>query len=296
MKFVQSLSFTETDQLVDLARCVEEVGFDGILLSDHLFYPEKLDSRYPYSPDGSPGFDGATEWPDPWPAIAAMAQVTERVFFTTAIYILPLRDPLGVAKAAATLSILSAGRFALGVGVGWMREEFDQFGLDFATRGRRTDEMIPLLRELWRGGMVEHHGEFFDFNRLQQSPAPAREIPIWIGGASPAALRRAGRLGDGWIGAGNSADQLPPIIETITGHRREAGREDRPFEVIAAIAEPPTAGAIERLEAAGVTALVHYPLAFSIGPGSTLQQKRDALKRYADEVIGSALSPAQLSR
>ncbi|MFQ5700032.1 MAG: LLM class F420-dependent oxidoreductase [Myxococcota bacterium] len=292
MRFVQSVSFTETDQLVDLARCIEEVGFDGILLSDHLFYPEQLCSRYPYSPDGNPGFDGATEWPDPWPAIAAMAQVTERVFFTTAIYILPLRDPLVVAKAAATLQILTGGRFALGVGVGWMREEFDQLGLDFATRGRRTDEMIPLLRALWKGGMVEHHGEFFDFDRLQQSPAPPCEIPIWVGGASPAALRRAGRLGDGWIGAGNTAAQIPPLLEEIARHRRQAGRDDRPFEVIAAITDPPTTDAIERLEAAGVTALVHYPLTFSLGPGSTLAQKRDALKRYADEVIASG-RPAQ---
>ena len=143
-----------------------------MLLSDHLFFPEKLRSRYPYSPDGKPGFDGETPFPEVWTSIAAMAAATTRLHFSTIIFVLPLRNPLEVAKTLGTLSLLSGGRVALGCGAGWIREEFDQLGVEFSTRGKRFDEMIDVMRALWRGGMVEHHGRFFDFDRLQMSPAP----------------------------------------------------------------------------------------------------------------------------
>ena len=200
MKFWQSLSFTETDQLVALSKICEEVGFHGALVSDHVFFPEKIDSKYPYSEDGSPPFTAETEWPEPWAAIAAMSTATTRLRFCTAVYLAPLRHPLLVAKAVGTAALLSGGRVALGVGAGWIEEEFRQLGQDFRTRGRRLDEMIEVLKKVWAGGMVEHHGEFTDFDRLQMSPAPREPIPIYVGGASPGALRRAARN-----------DQLEPL-------------------------------------------------------------------------------------
>jgi probable F420-dependent oxidoreductase len=286
MKFWQSVSFTETDQLTELARIAEEVGFDGILASDHLFYPEKLESAYPYSEDGHPGFTPDTPWPEPFAAIAAMSAVTRRIRFATMVYILPLRHPLVAAKAAATVAELSGGRLVLGVGAGWMKEEFDALGVDFATRGRRTDEMIEVLRALWAGGMVEHHGRDYDFERLQLCPAPAQPIPIYVGGVSPAALRRAARLGDGWLGSGNDPAEVPAILERLRALRREAGRESQPFDAVVPLTTVPGPDELRRLEDLGVTSTVSYPLSFTLGtPTSTLEAKRAALEAYAENVI-----------
>jgi len=216
LKFWQALSFTEPEQVVDLARVAEETGFDGVFLSDHLFHPVTLASPYPYSEDGSPPFTGDTPFPDCWSALGAVAAVTSRIMLSTAVYILPLRHPLEVAKACATLALLSGGRFALGVGTGWMREEFDQLGIDFKSRGRRMDEMIEVMRELWKGGEVEWHGEFFDFAPLRSSPeTPGGAIPVYTGGRSRGALQRAARLADGYMGAGDSEESAFELLDSL---------------------------------------------------------------------------------
>jgi probable F420-dependent oxidoreductase len=288
VKFWQSVSFTEPEQLVAIARLCEEAGFEGILVSDHLFYPEKLVSKYPYSPDGRPGFAPDTPWPEPWSAVAAMAAVTARLRFATMVYILPLRHPLEVAKATSTLGVLSGARFALGVGAGWMREEFDALGVDWKTRGARMDESIDVLRKLWRGGMVEHHGRFFDFARLQISPPPPAPPPIWVGGASDAALRRAARLGDGWMGSGDDPAQVPAILGRLRALRREAGREREPFELLVPLSAPADADTLRRLEEQGMTSTVSYPFFYTLGPTSSLDAKRRYLETYASEVIAKS--------
>jgi probable F420-dependent oxidoreductase len=204
------------------------------------------------------------------------------------VYILPLRHPLEVAKATATLDVLSGGRFILGAGAGWMREEFEQLGVDFATRGARFDESIEVLRKLWRGGMVEHRGRFFDFPRLQMSPAPSRAVPIYIGGASAAALRRTARLGDGWLGNGSDPDEAARILGELARLRREAGREHLPFEAVVPLTTPPDADVLRRLEDQGAHGTVSYPFLYALGPTSTLDQKRRYLEGYAENVIRKA--------
>jgi probable F420-dependent oxidoreductase len=285
MKFWQVLSFTEPEQLVPVAKIVEEVGFDGILVSDHLFFPGKLESRYPYSPDGRPGFAPETPFPDPWGAIAAMSAVTSRLRFGTMVYILPLRHPLEVAKATSTAAVLSGGRVVLGAGAGWIREEYDALGVDFRTRGKRFDESIEVLRSLWRGGMVEHRGRFFDFGPLQMSPAPPAPIPIYVGGTSAPALRRAARLGDGWIGTGQSPEEAVAVVERLAQLRAEAGRAGEPFDAVVPLTVPPDPDELRRLEDAGVTGTTAYPFSYTIGPSSSLEQKRAVLEGYADAVI-----------
>jgi probable F420-dependent oxidoreductase len=285
MKFWQVLSFTDPEQLVALARTAEEAGFHGVLLSDHLFYPEKLRSRYPYSPDGKPGFDAATVFPDVWTSIAAMATATTRLHFSTLVFVLPLRQPLEVAKTLGTLSLLTGGRVALGCGAGWIREEFDQLGVDFATRGRRFDEMIAVLRAIWRGGMVEHHGEFFDFDRLQISPAPRAPLPIWVGGVSAPALRRAARLGDGWLGTGHDPAEVPALLGRLRELRAQAGRASEPFETIVPLLTPPDVDVLRRLSEAGMTSATAWPFSYTLPPDATLAQKQDALLRYGESVI-----------
>jgi probable F420-dependent oxidoreductase len=285
MKFWQVLSFTEPEQLVALARAAEEAGFHGVLLSDHLFFPEKLESRYPYSPDGSPGFDGSAVFPEVFTSIAAMATATTRLHFSTIIFVLPLRHPLEVAKALGTLSLLSGGRVALGCGAGWIREEFEQLGVEFSTRGKRFDEMIGVLRTLWSGGMVEHHGRFFDFDRLQISPAPRAPIPIYVGGLSPAALRRAARLGDGWVGTGQDPAELPALLHELQALRVEAGRAAEPFETICPLTAPPDVELLRRLADEGMTSATAWPFSYTLPPDASLGQKRDEMLRFGETVI-----------
>ncbi len=285
MRFWQAVSFLEAEQLLDVGRSAEAVGFDGAFVSDHVFFPGELVSRYPYAADGVPYFDKDTPWLETFSSIAAMAAVTKRLRFVTGVYILPLRHPLEVAKAAATIALLSGNRLALGVGTGWMREEFDALGRDFAGRGRRMDEQIEVMRTVWRGGMIEHAGRHYRLPRLQMSPAPTEPIPILIGGASERALRRAAHLGDGWVGAGNIPEEIPTILERLRVLRAEAGRDRLPFEVVVALTVPPDVDVFRRLEDQGVTGVVSWPLVFTVGRGASIAQKRGALESYANQII-----------
>ena len=286
MKFWQALSFSEPDQLVDVAKICEEVGFDGAFVSDHMFYPGDYENKYPYSEDGKlDGFTAETAWPDPWVTIASMAAVTERLRFTTFIYILGLRNPISVAKSTSTLGVLTNDRFALGVGAGWMREEFETMGVEFKTRGKRLDESIEVLHKLWSGDLVEHHGTHFDFPPLSMCPVPEKRVPVWIGGISGPALRRAARVGDGWLGSGQTADQAVELLNELNGYRKEYGRENEPFESIVPLVTPPTPDDLKKIEDAGADATVSYPFTYTVGPTSTLDTKRAYLEGFAEGVI-----------
>jgi len=285
MEFWQFLAFTEVDQLTEIARIAEEVGFTGVLLGDHILVPEKLDSPYPYSPDGQPGFDSTDVWPDPWVSISAMAAVTSRLRFGTSVYILPLRSPFQVAKSVGTAAVISGNRVALGTGAGWMSEEYARMNMPFKDRGKRYDEMIEILRLLWRGGMTEYHGKFFDFDRLEISPAPSEEIPIWIGGHSKAALRRAARLGDGWIGTGCAPEEIPKIIKSLAELRGDTNLKDTPIETRVSVTAMPDPDVYRQLEDQGLTGIVHWPFKYTLGPSSSIEQKRAAMERYAEEII-----------
>ncbi len=282
MKLWQVVSFSEPEQLLGIARAAEEAGLHGVLLSDHLFFPGRLASRYPYSADGKPAFDGTTPFPDAWTTIAAMAASTSRLRFATMVYILPLRHPLEVAKTVGTAALLSGGRVALGVGAGWIREEFDALEVPFETRGARMNEMIEVMRAAWTGRMIEHRGRFFDLGPLQMSPPPPAPVPIYVGGLSKAAFRRAARLGDGWIGTGQTAEEAVGCAAELRRLRAEAGRGAEPFETIVPLAVSPDPDLLRRLEAAGVTATTLWPFTYTLGPRSTLSQKRDLMLHTAE--------------
>jgi probable F420-dependent oxidoreductase len=239
-----------------IARACEAAGFDSIALSDHVFYPAQLDSKYPYTPDGKPQFQPEESWPDPWVAIGGMAALTSTLRFMTNVYVLPARNPFVVAKAVGTAAVLSDDRVLLGIGAGWMREEFEQLEQPFARRGARMEEMVDVLRTLWGGGMVEHHGEFYDFGPLQMSPAPSRPVPIYVGGTSELALRRAARLGDGWIGMYHSVDELAEIGARIADERAAAGRSGEAFDLVASPMVIPDPDTVAELERAGVTTIL----------------------------------------
>ncbi len=285
MKFWQSITWAETDQLCEIARFADELGFEGIIGADHALYPKTMVPGYPYSESGYPPQTAESEYPDMWTSTAAMAAVTTRIRFVCGVYVLPLRDPIEVAKQAATLAILSRGRFALGIGAGWMKEEFDIYGVEFSSRGRRMDEMIDVMQGLWTGDFFEYHGEFFDFDPIVVSPKPSHPIPIYVGGAAPAALRRTARVGDGWIGAGNAPEDVPAVLGEIERLRLEAGRADQPFDSLVGVYADPDVDLFRRLEDDGMTSGIHLPFWFAFDGPSTLDQKKALMERFAEEII-----------
>jgi probable F420-dependent oxidoreductase len=285
VKFWQATSWVETEQLVDIARFAEEVGFHGIFNSDHAFFPEQYTQQYPGSKNGEMPMRSHWPYPDCWVTIAAMAAATSRIEFSTAVYILPLRSPFEVAKATSTLAITSNNRFALGIGVGWLKEEFDICGVDFHSRGKRTDEMIEILHKFWRGGIVSHQGRFFNFPAVQMEPHPPKPIPIYVGGKSPAALRRAAWLGDGWIGNGQSIDEVRDILAKLNDMRREAGRSHLPFETIIPLTTVPNVDTFRLLQQQGMTASFSMPFTLELGLTSTLDQKKRVMEKFARDII-----------
>jgi probable F420-dependent oxidoreductase len=287
MKFWQAITWAETDQLVDIARFAEELGFHGLMSGDHAVYPESIAPDYPYSDTGMPPMEPDDEYPDQTAIFAAMAAATTTLKFTCGVYVLPLRNPHEVARAMSTLSILSGNRVVLGAGVGWMKEEFDIYGVDFRKRGRITDEMIEVLNKLWSGGMVEHHGEFFDFPRVQLSPAPRETPPIYIGGASEAALKRTARVGDGYIGAGTAPGEVKALLSRLHELRAAHGRDHLPFEAMLGISDMPGYDLYARLaDEAGLQSTVAPPFLYTLGKKrSSLDEKKRVMEQYAEDII-----------
>ena len=286
MKFWQAITWAETDQLIDIARFAEEMGFHGLMSGDHAVYPESILPDYPYSENGLPPMQADDEYPDQTAIFAAMAAVTSKLLFTCGVYVLPLRNPHEVARASATLAVLSDNRFVLGVGVGWMKEEFDIYGVDFRARGKITDEIIDVLHKLWTGEMVEHHGNYFDFPRVQLSPAPTANPPIYIGGSSGIALRRAARVGDGYIGAGTAPDEVAALLERLEVLRREYGREHLPFEAMLGITAAPDLALFQGLVDKGLTSTVAPPFQYALGKKqSSLDEKKRFMEMYAESII-----------
>jgi probable F420-dependent oxidoreductase len=196
-------SLASSDHLSSTARLAEQRGFDSIWVSDHVVMPTELNSPYPFRPDGKPPFDPRTPFQDPFVALAFMAAVTRHVELGIGVLVLPMRQPILVAKQAATLDVLSGGRAILGVGTGWMREEFELLGQDFTTRGRRTDDAIAIMRACWRDDPIDLGDDARQLGPVAMAPKPVggRGLRVWVGGHSPAALGRAARIGDGWYGS-----------------------------------------------------------------------------------------------
>ncbi|HJO23567.1 MAG: LLM class F420-dependent oxidoreductase [Myxococcota bacterium] len=287
MKFCVSLAFTDLTHYVETAKTAEEYGWNYAVVSDHVVHPEKIATPYPYTHDGAPRWESTAPWPDPIVAIAAMASATHRLRFMTSVFVLPLRNPFLVAKAVGTTSLVSGNRLTLGIGAGWMEDEFRLMDQDFRCRGRRMDEMIDVMRKLWTGEMVEHRGEFYPFDRLQMSPGLTEPVPIWSGGISEAALRRVGRVTDGWISDLHSTEELRELIGKVRRYRADAGRGDEPLPIVGACTDAVGVDGIRRLEEIGVTHLLTLPWVFYGLDGQTLEGKKEGLRRFAEDVIAA---------
>ena len=210
-----------------------------------MIYPRELASPYPDSPTGKPMWSPDTAWPDSWVLIGAMAAVTQRLRFSNAVYVAPARPLLEVVKQVATASVVSQGRVSLAVGVGWMREEFELMGQDFDTRGKRLNEMIPALRALWRGGWVSWSGEYYQVPELMIEPHPEAPVPILCGGESDAALRRAARLCDGWVGYAYAWDDAVGYVEKLSSPAPRVRARERAVRDHAGAARTTDTGSVQ---------------------------------------------------
>ncbi len=284
MRFAISTAFTDPTEVITLAQAADELGYHALSVPDHVVNLETLRTPYPYTSDGERRWPPFTPWLDPWVTIGAMAAVTRRLRFFTGVYVLPMRNPLVVAKAVGTAAVLSGNRVALGIGVGWCEEEFELLAQPFAGRGARTDEMLELLAALWEPGWVEHHGAAYQVPRLEMSPVPTEAVPVFVGGTSDVALRRAARH-DGWISDYLTIDGIAEVRRRIDELRAENGRADLPFSMIASITDAVTPDDFRRAEQLGVTDVLTMPWAYYSGFDADLDQKIDGMTRYVHDII-----------
>ena len=282
MKFYVSSAFLNTAEIVEIARAADELGYDGIGIPDHVVNLETLQTPYPYTKDGQRRWQPFTDWPDPWVLIGALAQVTTRLKFVNTVYIPAMRNPYSAAKAIGTAAVLAAGRVELGIGVGWCREEFALMGEQFEQRGKRTDEMIELMRALWQPGWTEFDGRFYQAPRLEMEPTPP-PIPVYVGGLSDIALRRAAR-NDGWIGDLIKTDRAIEAVERLRQLRAENGLSMDGFTVLTPLTDAFTAADYRRAEEAGITGIITMPWMFYSGPDASLSDKVDGMRRFRKDL------------
>ncbi|MEU4670752.1 TIGR03619 family F420-dependent LLM class oxidoreductase [Amycolatopsis sp. NPDC023774] len=294
MQFSLSIAMNPLDQLGELARAAEEAGFSSIVLPDSLFYSEKVSADYPYTPDGSRFWTEETPWVDPLVAAASMGAVTERLEFYTSVLKLGSRNPVLLARQVNSVAALTGGRFGLGLGIGWSPEEFEWCGAPYERRGKRFDEAIEVLRLILDGGMVEFHGEFFDFDKLRMSPTPPKRVPFYIGGHTDVALRRAARVGDGWSSAMMTLDQLRDTIKQLKELLAERGREADPFEFQAVCVDRFGLDGFREQAEVGVTDAITMPWVFEgLGFDAEVGPKVDAIRKFGEEVIAKFGEPGE---
>ena len=283
VRFAISTAFQPVDHLPALARAADELGYHSMAVPDHIVDLEELATPYPYTADGARRWELGTAWPDPWVLIGALAAVTTRLHFFTSVYVPALRSPFQVAKSVGTAAVLSGNRVSLGVGMGWCREEFDLLDQDFSGRGRRTDEALALMAELWKPGWAEFEGEFYSAPRLLMEPTPTARIPIIVGGLSDVAFRRAARH-DGWVGDLYTREEAIAIAARLAAARAEVGAEGD-FSVITALSDAFLPEHFEEAAAGGVTDCWTMPWAYYHGLDCSLDQKLDAMERFAGDVL-----------
>jgi probable F420-dependent oxidoreductase len=266
--------------MLDYARDAEELGFEGVSLGEHVVIPTGDKTPHPT------GFQLQHEmsWADPLCVFSAMAAVTERIRFVPFVYVVPMRHPVLLAKQIATVARLSNDRFTLGTGVGWLREEFEVVDEDFDNRGRRMDEMLDVMRDFWDDGYAEFHGEFYDFPHSAMIPPPNRQVPIWIGGQTTTAARRAARF-DGYVPMDGLNERTRRDFAEIDAYRAEHGL-DGPYDRVVTCPVGPDVDEIRRYEDAGITAVtVHPSRVWGLPDPGPYAEKRPLVRRFAEEVI-----------
>ena len=279
MRAWQNLGFTAPTRLVELAVAAERAGMHGVTLPEHLVTPTVIDTPNPYVPTGGPGYAPDTPFVDPFVAFGAMSSVTTALQFLANVYVLPLRNVFVAAKSVSSAAVFAPGRLVLGVGIGWLREEFEAVGASFADRAARADEMLALLPRLLAGETVSSPGPHVAFPEVRLTPPAPAPVPVVVGGASDRALARAARA-DGWIGVNYTEDALLPILARLRSARETHGDAGRPFRIV--VSRPPDfdAEVAQRYAAAGVTDLVNRPTVFEVGADAPVEAHLDAMRAF----------------
>ena len=271
--FANTGTYVDGEAAIELAQTAEEVGFESIWTVEHVVVPEGYGSQYPYDDSGKlPGGSDDFDIPDPLIWLAYVAAATKTINLATGILILPQRNPVVTAKAVATIDRMSGGRMILGIGSGWLEEEFDALGVPFEDRGARTDDYIGALRALWGQEKPTHDGKYVSFENAYCNPQPpSGSVPIVVGGHSKRAARRAGELGDGFFPGKGSPEELEELFNHTRAVASDNGRNPDDIEL--------TAGAgydlelMKRLADLGVSRFI-----VPRGP-------REHLQRIADNVM-----------
>jgi probable F420-dependent oxidoreductase len=286
--FANTLGWTEGKNAVAAAQAAEATGFDSFWTVEHVIYPDQYESAYPYSADGKMPAKPSTAIPDPLIWLSYIASATTTLRLATGILILPQRNPVVLAKEVATLDALSGGRVTLGIGVGWLKEEFDALGIDWSRRGDRTDDYIRAMRALWASDGASYHGEFAAFDTVSSNPKPvANNVPVIIGGHSKAAAKRAGRVGDGLFPGKGSPTELAELFDIAQQEAAAAGRDPAALEFTAAspaIFGSDPVGAVEELAQVGVHRVI-VPSYVVMQPSAT-----EAMTAFAERVIAPTAS------
>lgn len=287
MRFGYLETMTDPAFMRPLAIAAEEAGYDSFVVPDSICYPEHSGSRYPYTEDGGREFLEDKPFVETFSLISYLAGVTERLRFTTSVVKLPLRHPVLMAKQVSSVAMLSDNRLTFGVGLSPWPEDYEAVGVPWARRGQRLDEMIDVIRGLCGGGYFEYEGEIFQIPSIKICPVPTQPIPILIGGHSEPALRRAARVGDGWIHAGGDAEELQVLLGRLGELRREYGKASDPFELHVISLDAYAPDGVRRLEDMGVSdVLVGFRDSYTKGQDTqNLEQKLAALRQYSDTVI-----------
>ncbi|MCB1731067.1 MAG: TIGR03619 family F420-dependent LLM class oxidoreductase, partial [Halieaceae bacterium] len=274
MKFSYQVGMCEPDHYLPLARAAEEAGFHGLTIPDSICYPQEASARYPYNKDGSREFLESVPFVESLIAVAAMAAVTQQIELATFVYKLAVRQAPVVAKQVQGIQVLSGNRFVFGVGISPWEEDFAVCGVPWDKRGQRLDEQIDILRGLESGDFFAYRGEVHDMPANKMCPAPSQPTPILIGGHAEPALRRAARVGDGWMCAGADLAQLQAYISLIRQLREEYGTADRPFRVYTTGQDAFTPDGIARLEEIGVTdVVIGFRNVYEMEPDKPLEEK-----------------------
>jgi probable F420-dependent oxidoreductase len=271
VKFGLSLGRVNPRLWLDLTIEAERVGFESVWLPEHLVLPAQM-AGSPFAGEEHPPVPPSTPVYDAPAYLSFLAAKTSTIRLGTWVYLLNLRHPFTTARGFATLDLVSQGRTELGVGAGWLRSEWEAVGLDFHTRGRRLDEAIDVCRKLWADEVVEHHGEFYDFDAVMFEPKPPQQpLPILVGGESKPALRRAVERGDGWLGMLHTPESAGPIAKELRAARGNA------FSVSVG-ADVRTPADVERFADVGVDRLI-------VAPWQRSSQAMDGILRFADTMM-----------
>lgn len=273
------------ENAVGLASYAESLGFESLWTFEHVIVPLEYNSRYPYDKSGKMGVTPEVNFVDPLICLAAIAQHTTKVKLATGVNILPQANPLLLAKQCASLDFVSNGRFMLGVGIGWLEEEFKAMGVPFEKRGARFDDYIQAMRKVWSGDEVDHTSEFLDWQGFQSRPAPqaGRDLPVIIGGTKGKAFERIAKHGQGWFAPTNAIDQLEALLPRLNSACEAEGRDPASVEITAMwIPAMEDAEHIARYEALGVDRLIVPLHALGENPADALAKFGEDYKTLLD--------------